>query len=264
MLTDIELKNFLDLKYDQYNQSSFIETDPIQIPHKFSKKEDIEIAAFLISVIAWGKREQIIKSGERIINILNNDPLNFIINSSEAKIENAINQFAHRTFNNIDLFYFILSLKNIYLNHGGLESVFTKGYEQEKSIFSALNCFRTIFFELNHQERTEKHIADVLKRSAAKRLNLFLMWMIRNDNRPVHFGIWKGIPISNLMIPLDIHSGNTSRALGLLKRKQNDWKAVEELTNNLKAFDPKDPVKYDFSLFGLGVFEGFKEFNNDL
>ncbi len=257
MLNNFELKEFLEEKYNLYNRPSFIESDPIQIPHQFTKKkEDIEIAAFLTSTIAWGKRSMIIKNAEKMIAFMQNNPYEFLLNEKISLSD--VQNIGHRTFKPEDFFYFLQSLKNIYKNHGGLEEVFKKGYKTNNSVFSAIHFFRTIFFELQHEQRTEKHIANVAKNSAAKRFNLFLMWMIRNDNRGVHFGIWNKIPVSELMIPLDVHSGNTARALGLFSRKQNDKKAVEELTRNLKEFDPSDPVKYDFALFGLGVFEGFK------
>ncbi len=252
----ITQKEFLEEKHNQYNTPDFINSDPIQIPHQFTKKEDIEIIAFLSSIIAWGNRKMIIRNAKRITEIMQNNPYEFILNLSKADLEN-ISDFKHRTFQLIDFKYFLLSLQNIYKNHNGLEAIFTKGFNYEKSIFSAIKYFREVFFELPHEKRTEKHIANVTKKSAAKRLNMFLMWMIRNDKRGVHFGLWKKIPTSELKIPLDVHVGNTARSLALLTRKQNDWQAVEELTNNLKQFDKNDPVKYDFALFGLGVFEGF-------
>lgn len=251
-----DLKGFLDEKYDQYNRPSFIDTDPIQIPHEFSKKEDIEIAAFLTSVIAWGKRAMIIRNAKNMMNFLKESPYEFIINSSDQDFNSAEN-IGHRTFMNIDFIYFLKSLKNIYTKHGGLERVFYRGYSKNNDIFDAISYFRDVFFELKHEKRTEKHIANVLKNSAAKRINMFLMWMVRNDNRGVHFGLWNKIPTSKLMLPLDVHVGNTARAVGLLTRKQNDKKSVIEITDNLKQFDENDPVKYDFALFSLGVFEKF-------
>ena len=256
MLTENELKEFLEEKHDLYNRPSFINSDPIRIPHQFSKKEDIEIIAFLTSQIAWGNRRMIIKNAEKITEILNKDPHEYIINATIHDFDKALN-FTHRTFQGVDLKYFLQSLQNIYRKHKGLESVIAKAYNLDNTIYSAVKYFRNIFFELPHELRTEKHIANIEKKSAAKRINLFLMWMVRKDKRGVHFGLWDKIPMSALMIPLDVHSGNTARALGLLKRKQNDLKAVEELTAKLKEFDPDDPVKYDFALFGLGIFEKF-------
>ncbi len=247
------LKEFLDEKYNQYNTPQFIETDPIQIPHKFTEKEDIEIAAFLTATIAWGNRKMIIRNADKIVNLLDNEPYSFIVNASDNEIESLAN-FVHRTFNIVDLHFFLKSLRNIYKNHNGLENVFS---QQGNDIPAALINFREIFFEISFPDRTSKHISNVAKNSAAKRLNLFLMWMIRQDNRGVHFGIWNKIKPSALFLPLDVHTGNVGRKLGLLKRKQNDWKAVAEITNGLREFDPSDPVKYDFALFGLGIFEKF-------
>ena len=256
MISPEEIKAFLNEKHDLYNCPAFIESDPIQIPHTFTKKEDVEIVAFLTSTIAWGNRKMIIRNAERLADLLQQNPHEFIINATEDEFEKAL-MFKHRTFQGIDFKYFLQSLQNIYRNHKGPEAVFTKGYRINDTMFSAISYFRQIFFELPHEQRTEKHIANVLKKSAAKRINLFLMWMVRNDNRGVHFGLWKQIPASDLMLPIDVHSGNTARVLGLLNRKQNDWQAVEEITNKLKEFDINDPVKYDFALFGLGVFEKF-------
>ena len=250
-----EIKEFLEEKHDLYNQASFIDSDPIQIPHLFSKKEDIEIAGFLTSSIAWGNRKMIIRNAEKMIAFMQNNPYEFLLNEDISLSD--VQNIGHRTFKPEDFLFFLQSLKNIYKNHVGLEDVFTRGYKTENSVYSAISYFRNIFFELPHLDRTEKHIANVIKNSAAKRINMFLMWMVRNDNRGVHFGLWDKISPADLIIPLDVHTGNTARSLGLLKRKQNDRKAAEELTDNLKQFDPDDPIKYDFALFGLGVFEKF-------
>ncbi|RLD66071.1 MAG: TIGR02757 family protein [Bacteroidetes bacterium] len=248
-----DLKEFLDEKYDQYNTPQFIETDPIQIPHKFTKKEDIEIAAFLTATIAWGNRKMIIRNADRIVNLLDNEPYNFIMNASDNEIESLAN-FVHRTFNIVDLHFFLKSLRNIYKKHHGLERVFSRyGGNIPKTLIN----FRELFFEIPFPERTSRHVSNVAKNSAAKRLNMFLMWMVRQDKRGVHFGIWNKIKPSALFLPLDVHTGNVGRKLGLLSRKQNDWKAVAEITGRLRKFDSADPVKYDFALFGLGVFEKF-------
>ena len=247
------LKEFLDEKYNKYNTPRFIETDPIQIPHRYTKKEDVEIAAFLTATIAWGNRKMIIRNADRIVNLLDNDPYEFVMNATDDEIESIAN-FVHRTFNPTDLHFFLKSLRNIYKNHNGLEAVFSK---YSGDIPKALINFREIFFEIPFPERSSRHISNVSKNSATKRLNMFLMWMIRWDNRGVHFGIWNKINPSALFLPLDVHTGNVGRKLGLLTRKQNDWKAVAEITGNLRKFDSIDPVKYDFALFGLGVFEKF-------
>lgn len=243
-----ELKEYLDFKADQYNHPDFIATDPIQLPHRFSQKEDVEIAAFLISTIAWGQRKSIIKSGERILEIMENDPFNFIQNYTSKD-----HRFVHRTFNHIDLDFFFRSLRSIYSN-GGLEKAFGS-HSEISGVKGRIIHFRDEFLKTEHQDRSLKHISNPAKNSAAKRLNMFLRWMVRNDNHGVDFGIWKSIPTSELMLPLDVHTSNNARALGLLSRKQNDWKALDELMENLRKFDPSDPVKYDFALFGIGAFE---------
>jgi uncharacterized protein (TIGR02757 family) len=248
------LKSFLDSKYEQYNRPEFIETDPIQIPHLFSAPEDIEIAGFLASSLAWGQRTTIINKSRELILRMDNKPFDFIVHAKETEFKR-LEGFCHRTFNTTDTIYFLSSLKNIYLNHGGLRGVFESGFNINHTAGDAIAHFRKIFFETDFPARTAKHVPDVYKGSAAKRINLFLRWMVRNDNRGVDFGIWKKISPSWLCIPLDVHTGNTARKLGLLGTKENNWKAVIELTGQLKFFDPLDPVKYDFSLFGSGAFE---------
>lgn len=250
------IQSFLDKKYLSFNHPVFIETDPIQIPALFTTKENIEIAGFFAATLAWGQRPTIIRNALKLVKFMNNNPIEFLQNTGEEEWED-LSGFKHRTFNSIDGQYFLRSLQNIYLNHGGLETVFTEGFRQNQTIFGALVHFRKVFFELGHEQRTEKHVSNVEKGAAAKRLNMFLRWMVRSDQLGVDFGLWKHIPSSALMLPLDVHTGNVARKLGLLTRPQNDWKAVEEITEKLREFDPADPVKYDFALFGLGVFEQF-------
>ena len=251
----VELQELLDEKFNEFNRQEFIETDPIQIPKLFAEKNNIEISGFLAATIAWGNRKMIIRNSHRLIELMDNNPHDFIINHKDKDL-NIFDSFVHRTFNGEDCKFFIKSLKNIYLNHNGLENIFVNSFKKHNNIKETLADFRKIFFELEHLHRTEKHLANVEKGSAAKRVNMFLRWMVRKDKHGVDFGIWN-IPTSELMMPLDVHSGNVSRKLGLLNRKQNDWKAVVELTENLKQFDSEDPVKYDFALFGMGVFDGF-------
>ncbi len=250
-----DLKEFLDEKVELYNRPSFIESDPISIPHQFIKKQDIEIAGFLAATIAWGNRKMILRNANRLMELLDHSPYEFIMNSSNDEME-MFNSFVHRTFNPVDLIYFLKALRHIYRNKGGLETIF-KTYQTADSLQPAMHEFHRIFFELPHEKRTERHVSDPFKGSAAKKLNMFLRWMVRKDDHGVDFGIWNRIDPSMLFIPLDLHSGNTARSLGLLKRKLNDWKAVEELTAVLREFDPADPVKYDFALFGSGIYEGF-------
>lgn len=253
-MNNIELKDFLDSKVNQYNNIDFIEPDPISVPHRYTTKEDIEIAGFLASSIAWGNRKMITKNGHRMMDLLGNSPYDFVMNHSDNQLEN-LDGFVHRTFNATDFKHFILALKHIYTFKGGLENIFIQ-YQTEDSLQDAIHQLNQIFFEIPHQSRTRKHIADPYKGSVAKRLNMWLRWMCRKDNKGVDFGIWNISP-SKLSCPLDVHSGNVARKLGLLNRTQNDTKALQELDNSLRLFDDSDPVKYDFALFGLGIFEGF-------
>jgi len=248
------IKTFLDAKVERYNNPDFISDDPISIPHQFSRKEDIEIAGFLAATIAWGQRKTIVRNANKLIRWMDDSPHDFILNFTDNDLT-AFRKFTHRTFNGIDCEYFLWSLKNIYQNHDGLENAFDHFNKGDKNIKQAINNFRIVFFELDHPLRTGKHIANPEKNSAAKRINMFLRWMVRSDTNGVDFGIWKKINPSQLICPLDVHSGNVARKLGLIQRKNNDWQAAEELTEKLKTFDPDDPVKYDYALFGLGIFE---------
>lgn len=256
-MTNSELKSFLDEKVIQYNTLDFIESDPVQIPHLFSQKEDIEIAGFLTATIAWGNRKMIIKNAHKMMDLMGNSPYDFVMSHTERNLE-PLESFVHRTFNGQDFKIFIKGLQYVYKNHDGLETVFSKN-SADKTINLQNNIteFKKVFFEIPHQYRTQKHISDPLNNSAAKRINMYLRWMVRQDNKGVDLGIWKKISPSILSCPLDVHSGNVARKLGLLTRKQNDGKALAELDLQLRELDPNDPVKYDFALFGLGVFEGF-------
>lgn len=250
-----DIKSFLDEKVIKYNQRNFIELDPISIPHQFNLKEDIEIAGFLAATIAWGNRKMIVKNANRMVQLMGNSPYDFLMEHNDIQMER-LDGFVHRTFNAEDFKYFIRALKNIYTIHNGIESVFVK-HQTENSIQPAIHEFKKVFFSINHPQRTQKHVSDPYKKSAAKKINMFLRWMVRNDSTGVDFGLWNNISPAILSCPLDVHSGNVGRKLGLLSRKQNDYKALAELDLSLRALDPKDPVKYDFALFGLGVFEGF-------
>jgi uncharacterized protein (TIGR02757 family) len=251
-----ELKAFLEEKCLQYNNPSFIECDPISIPHSFRKSPDREISGFLTAAIAWGRRDLILRSSRFLLELMENAPYEFIMSANENELLR-FSRFVHRTFNGTDCIYFIRGLRNIYSNFESMEDVITRGMKGSGSVKEGLAHLRSVFFSLPHAIRNEKHFADVTGGAAGKRLNMFLRWMVRSDNCGVDFGIWKKIDPSVLYIPLDLHSGNTARRLGLLTRKLNDWKAVEELTAILRGFDPADPVKYDFALFGLGVNERF-------
>lgn len=254
-MKNLELKIFLDQKVEQYNTLSFIDSDPIQIPHLFTKKEDIEIAAFLTSTIAWGQRKAIIKNGRKWMQLMDNSPYDFIMNHNLKDLKR-LSSFKHRTFQFTDTVCFLNALQNIYKKHKGLEAVF-KTDTAEKDMQGAILRFRNIFFSITYEKRTEKHLAHPARGSAAKRLNMFLRWMVRKDKNGVDLGLWNKISPSQLSCPLDVHSARVARKLGLLSRKQNDIKSVMELDRRLRTLDAKDPVKYDFALFGLGVFENF-------
>jgi uncharacterized protein (TIGR02757 family) len=247
------IKKLLDEKYEAYCNEEFIALDPVQIPHYFSRKEDIEIAGFLSASIAWGQRPVILKNAKKLMQIMEYEPYDFVMNHTAAD-RIGFQDFRHRTMLHVDIIYFIESLQNIYRHHGGLEEVFNQGYHKEK-IKGAIVELHQVFFELEHPERTRKHISNPEANSAAKRLNMFLRWMVRKDSSGIDFGIWDKISPADLMLPLDVHTAKNARQLGLLKRKSNDWKAVDEVTANLKNFAPLDPIKYDFALFGMGIYE---------
>lgn len=247
-----ELKLFLDEKASFYNQKWFIINDPISIPHRFSCKEDIEISAFLTATISWGQRAMILKKATLLMGLMENSPYEFITRYSSKEFSK-FGSFVYRTFNGYDCIYFVSALREIYLHHQGLEKVFMTGYANG-SLKEAMCLFRKLFMSFEPMPRTGKHVANVNNNASAKRLNMFLRWMVRKEGA-VDFGLWKDIRPSDLMIPLDVHVGRVARQLGLLERKQDDWKAVDELTAALRLFRPDDPVFYDFALFGLGVYE---------
>ncbi|MBT2620203.1 TIGR02757 family protein [Chryseobacterium sp. ISL-6] len=250
-----ELKDFLNEKSDQYNNYDFIEYDPIQIPHRFSLKQDIEIAGFLSATISWGNRKAIIKSAEKMLDIMGNSPYDFVMNFSEKDLHSIQDKSIHRTFNGGDFTYFIKQFNKIYKENESLESLF-KIEDAETNFLHAIERFRVSFLETG-KHRSHKHVSSPYKNSSSKRIIMFLRWMVRKDKRSVDFGIWKNIDQKHLSIPLDVHTGNISRKLGLITRTQNDWKTVEELDKVIRQFDDKDPAKYDFALFGLGVSKEF-------
>ncbi|WP_261511378.1 TIGR02757 family protein [Chryseobacterium paludis] len=250
-----ELKDFLNEKSDQYNNYDFIEYDPIQIPHRFSLKQDIEIAGFLSATISWGNRKAIIKSAEKMLDIMGNSPYDFVMNFSEKDLHSIQDKSIHRTFNGEDFTYFIKQFNKIYKENESLESLF-KIEDAETNFLHAIERFRVSFLETG-KHRSHKHVSSPYKNSSSKRIIMFLRWMVRKDKRSVDFGIWENIDQKHLSIPLDVHTGNISRKLGLITRTQNDWKTVEELDKVIRQFDDKDPAKYDFALFGLGVSKEF-------
>lgn len=246
-----ELKELLDEKADLYNNRSFIETDPILIPHQLSSKEDIESIAFIMATISWGNRQAILKNGFRLLDIMGNEPHRFILQASPKDLRDLT--FVHRTFNSDDLCFFIRSLRDLYVQ-GGFENSFG-GKKFNGSLADRIEHFRNQFLAVQHDKRSEKHISSPLSGSACKRINMFLRWMVRSDKRGVDFGIWKSVSMTELYIPLDVHTARVSLLLGLTRRKQNDWKTLEEIMLTLRKMDPKDPCKYDFALFGMSINE---------
>lgn len=250
-----ELKELLDTLHYKYNTPEFIENDPISIPHMFSGREDREISGFLAATIAWGNRKAIVKSAHRMVDFMDGRPYDFTMNSSQAELD-TLERFVHRTFNGGDFKEFVMALRRLYRDKGGIGGFFEERYAATGDIKEVLSEFRREFFVCDHSLRCEKHLSSIDKKASCKRLNMYIRWMVRHDECGVDFGMWKSIPASALYLPLDLHSGNMSRALGLLERKQNDWAAVEEVTEALRGFDSADPVKYDFALFGAGI-DGF-------
>ncbi len=247
------IKEFLDEKVIQYNTPDFIPHDPIQIPHRFSDKKDIEISGFLIATIAWGNRKSIINNATKLMDLMDNSPADFIANHTTSDLDR-FNNFVHRTFNGDDCKTFMTALQHLEEQYGGLEYAFAKAYQESISLQEGISRFKQLFFEVPHLQRTQKHVSDPMKNSSAKRINMYLRWMVRKDQAGVDFGIWDSIPMSALSLPLDVHTGTVARKLKLIKRKQNDVKTVAEIDKRLRKFDPVDPVKYDFALFGLGAF----------
>ena len=245
----------LEHLHDKYNRVEFIEPDPISIPHSFSDRDDREVAGFLAAAIAWGNRKAIVKSARRMMQYMDNAPADFVREASERELAH-LQSYVHRTFNGQDFTDFVLCMRHIMEHHGGIGEFFESRYEATQDMAQVLSDFRREFFGCDHSTHCEKHISSIDKGAACKRLNMYLRWFVRQDERGVDFGLWRRIPMSALYLPLDLHTGNMGRALGLLERNANDWKAVEEVTAALRQHDANDPVKYDYALFGAGI-EGF-------
>ena len=252
----VDLKEFLDEMVEKYNQPDFIAFDPICIPHQFSKKQDIEIAGFFAAILAWGQRKTIINKTKELMAMMDHAPFDFMINHQEQDLKPFLH-FKHRTFNDVDTLYFIHFFSRYYSNHSSLEDAFCIGLSDSENIMSTLlTNFHQFFFESpDSPPRTRKHIATPRRNSACKRINMFLRWMVRNDDKGVDFGLWKKIKPYQLICPCDLHVDRVARKLGLITRKQTDWLTAMELTTKLRRFDPEDPIKYDFALFGLGLAE---------
>ena len=252
MLTDHELKDYLEAQYKRYNRLDFIESDPIQIPHYYQRKEDQEISGFLAATLAWGQRATIIKNSRRLMEMMDDAPYDFIINHKKKDLER-FSGFVHRTFNADDCKYYLHALKQLYKSHDGIEGSFNYIHKKNNDLSETIHQWRQLFLSFQSDPRQGKHIGDPLKNSTAKRMLMYLRWMVRKDQSGIDFGLWKAIKPSELYIPLDIHSARSARLLVLLPRTQHDWKAVNELTENLRKIEPKDPVKYDFALYGSSV-----------
>lgn len=251
-----KLKEYLDEKVEKFNQPEFIENDPISIPRKFKQKQDIEISGLFAAVLAWGQRKTIIRKCNELMAMMGNEPYNFVRHHSEKDLK-SLTAFKHRTFNTTDTLYFVEALRDFYSKHKSLEEAFFTS-ESDETVEAGLIQFHNQFFSLpDFPHRTKKHIPTPERKSTCKRINMYLRWMVRSDNKGVDFGLWKKISPAQLICPCDVHVDRVGRRLKLIKRKQTDWLTALELTNNLRKLDSLDPVKYDFALFGLGI-EGWK------
>lgn len=250
-----ELRDLLEHLHDKYNRQEFIEADPISIPHSFTLRDDREVAGLLSATIAWGNRKAIVRSARRMMSYMDDAPADFVRNASAKELAH-LQSYVHRTFNGQDFTDFVLGMRHIVEQYGGIGNFFENSYTQSEDMTKVLSDFRREFFATPHNPHCEKHLSSIDKGAACKRLNMYLRWFVRCDDRGVDFGLWRQIPMSALYLPLDVHTGNMGRALGLLRRKQNDWKATAEITASLREFDAEDPVRYDFSLFGAGI-DGF-------
>lgn len=254
------LKEFLDEKVQKFNQPDFIEDDPVSIPHRFKRKQDIEIAGLFAAVLAWGQRKTIIRKCHELMEMMGNEPYNFIRNHSDKDLK-GLTSFKHRTFNTTDTLYFVESLRDFYSKHKSLEEAFFTS-KDDQTVEQGLIKFHNEFFSLDDfPHRTKKHIPTPERKSTCKRINMYLRWMVRSDNNGVDFGIWKKIAPSQLICPCDVHVDRIGRRLKLITRKQTDWLTALELTDNLRRLDSLDPVKYDFALFGLGIEQGKRSKN---
>ncbi|MEO9481834.1 MAG: TIGR02757 family protein [Ekhidna sp.] len=252
-----ELKSFLDAKVKEYNRADFITNDPVSIPHEYTKKQDIEIAGLMAAVFAWGQRKTIINKSREFLTLMDHAPHEFVLTHSEKDLKSFLD-FKHRTFNSVDALYFVHFFRWFYRQHESLEEAFVGSLDADAHMEARLTNFFNLFFSLpDHPERTYKHIPNPSRKSACKRINMFLRWMVRKDEAGVDFGIWKTMSPHQLICPCDLHVDRVARKLGLIRRKQTDWQTAIELTENLRKLDHNDPVKYDFALFGLGVEEKF-------
>ncbi|WP_242928424.1 TIGR02757 family protein [Pontibacter vulgaris] len=251
------IKALLDDRVEKYNRPDFIPNDPVSIPHRFTKKQDIEISGFFAAILAWGQRKTIINNCIRLMDLMDNAPHDFILQHQEQDLHRFLG-FKHRTFNDTDLLYLLYFFQWYYRQHESLETAFTGDQNQIKTQKERLIHFHDLVFSLEEApHRTKKHISTPARKSACKRMNMYLRWMVRKDNKGVDFGIWNNMKPADLVCPCDVHVERVARKLGLITRKGMDWFTAEELTDHLRAFEPNDPVKYDYALFGLGIEEKF-------
>lgn len=251
-----ELKNLLETWLERYNRPEFIADDPVSIPHMFTRKEDIEIAGLFAAILAWGQRKTILKKAHQLMKMMEMQPLDFVMNASGNELKR-LDSFVHRTFNGTDCLTLVWGLRSIYSSPGGLEQVVTEGFKNGGAL-EAIESLRNALLAVEHEKRTEKHLPSAVKGSAAKRMNMYFRWMVRRDESKIDFGLWKTVPASELVCPLDVHTGRVARALGLLDHKNDNWNAAISLTDRLKEFDANDPVKFDIALFCAGLFENFE------
>ncbi|MBQ3246731.1 MAG: TIGR02757 family protein [Alistipes sp.] len=250
-----ELRDLLETLHDRYNRPEFIENDPISVPHSFSSRDDREVAGLFASTIAWGNRKAIVKSAHRMMQYMDYAPADFVRNASERELS-MLESYVHRTFNGRDFIDFVRGARGMCERFGGIGNFVEERYVATGSMAQVLSEFRREFFTCDHDSHCEKHLSSIDKGAACKRLNMYFRWFVRHDERGVDFGEWRRVPMSALYLPLDVHTGNMGRALGLLRRRQSDWKATVEITESLREFDANDPVRFDFSLFGAGI-DGF-------
>ena len=250
-----QMYEMLEALHDKYNNTDFIEADPISVPHSFTDDRDKEIAGFLAATIAWGNRKAIVRSARRMMEYMDFAPYSFVVGAEQSDFE-TLRSYVHRTFNGGDFVDFVRALQSICHKYDTVGNLFESSYAEHRDMAAVLSEVRREFFSVEHSQHSEKHFSSIDKGAACKRLNMYLRWFVRSDNRGVDFGLWRSIPTSALYLPLDVHSGNMGRALGLLSRKQNDWKATAEITQSLRRFSAEDPVKYDYALFGAGI-DGF-------
>lgn len=244
------MKEYLDKLVEKYETKEFIKSDPVQFPHEFNNKNDVEIVAFISALFSFGKREAFIQKLKLLLKIMENEPYNFVCNFNSSNADN-LNAFVYRFVKGVDVICLLEALNKLYnIDNSSLGELFFEG-KQKNDIFAHVSDYFYSCLNCNPELGFCHLFARPQNGGAMKRMNMFLRWMVRGG--PVDLNMWDFIKQSELLIPLDVHVGNVSRALGLLKRNSNDYKAVLLLTEKLREFDSNDPIKYDFALFGAGI-----------